>query len=127
MFAVDDPNDLAIAEDRHGQFAASNGVVDHVIRVLGGVADNLRHARAPHPSHNSLAKRNVDGLMNASIIDVFGAVRSFLDPHRTNLMLEVDDAIFQAQLLDARRRNVPHDVLRRVLPKNALREVFDDF
>ena len=126
VLRIDHADHLAVAENGHRQLTPTHGVVHNVVGVLRGVVHNLGHATRPHPADNALSKPQVNRLVDGPVVHVLGSVGGLLDPHLAAGVFQVDDAIFQAQLLDAGRRNVPNDVLRRVLTEHAFGEMLHD-
>ena len=126
VLRIDHADHLAVAQDGHRQLASTHGVVHNVVGVFRGVVHNLCHATRAHPADNALPKPQINGLVDGPVVHVLGSVGGFLDPHLAAGVFQVDHAILQAQLLDAGRRNVPNDVLRRVLTEHAFGEMLDD-
>ena len=87
---------------------------------------DLCHATCAHPADNALPKPQIDGLVDGAVVHVLGPVGGFLDPNLASGVFQVNHAVLQAQLLNARCRDVPHDVLWRVLAEHAFGEVLDD-
>ena len=127
MLAVNDADHLAIAYDGHGHFTAAHRVVHHVVGIFRRVGHNFGNARGTDPANNALAKRQLHGFVNGAIVQVFGAVSGFLDPQTLVLIAQINHTVLQPHFFDAGRGNVPQNVLRGILAKHALAEIFNDF
>ena len=126
MLAVNHPNDFTVAENGHGQFAASRSIVHEVVLVGLGVVDNFSHPSVAHTPYNAPSNRQFHRFMDGAVVQIFGAISGLLNPCIADRILQVNHTVLQPQFVNHGRGDVPQNILCGVLPKDTLGKIFYD-